>query len=45
MTNQKSCLNIVFEYALDDDIIIKNSTKNIQVRQTERKRRTVIEQQ
>ena len=45
MSNLKSCLNIVFECALDDDIIIKNPAKNLQVPQTESKKRTAIEQQ
>lgn len=35
MSNLKSCLNIVFECALDDDVIIKNPAKNLQVPQTE----------
>lgn len=43
MSNLKSCLNIVFECALDDDIIIKNPAKNLQVPQTESKKRTAIE--
>lgn len=45
MSNLKSCLNIVFECALDDDIIIKNPAKNLQVPQTGSKKRTAIEQQ
>ncbi len=44
MSNLKSCLNIVFECALDDDIIIRNPAKNLQVPQTESKKRTAIEQ-
>ncbi len=44
MANLKSCLNIVFECALDDDIILKNPAKNIQLPQTESKKRTAIEQ-
>lgn len=44
MSNLKSCLNIVFECALDDDIIIKNPAKNLQVPQTESKARTALEQ-
>lgn len=43
MANLKSCLNIVFECALDDDIILKNPAKNLQIPQTERKERTAIE--
>lgn len=45
MSNLKSCLNIVFECALDDDIIVKNPAKNLQVPQTDSKKRTAIEQQ
>lgn len=45
MSNLKSCLNIVFECAMDDDIIIKNPAKNLKVPQTESKKRTAIEQQ
>lgn len=44
MANLKSCLNIVFECAVDDDIIIKNPAKNLQVPQTESKKRIAIEQ-
>lgn len=44
MSNFKSCLNIVFECALDDDIIIKDPANNLQVPQTESKKRTAIEQ-
>ena len=43
MANLKSCLNMVFECALDDDIILKNPAKNLQIPQTERKERTAIE--
>lgn len=43
MANLKSCLNIVFECALDDDIILKNPAKNLQIPQTESKERTAIE--
>ena len=43
MANLKSCLNIVFECALDDDIIVKNPAKNLQIPQTESKKRTAIE--
>lgn len=43
MSNLKSCLNIVFECALDDDIILKNPAKNLQIPQTERKKGTAIE--
>lgn len=32
--NLKSCLNVVFECAVDDDIILKNPAKNIQLPQT-----------
>lgn len=44
MSNLKSCLNIVFECALDDDIVIKNPAKNLQVPQTDGKKRMAIEQ-
>lgn len=44
MSNLKSCLNIVFECALDDDVIIKNPAKNLQVPQTESRKRTAIEE-
>ena len=44
MSNLKSCLNIVFECALDDDIIVKNPAKNLQIPQTENKKRAAIEQ-
>ncbi len=44
MSNLKSCLNIVFECALDDDILVKNPAKNLQVPQTGSKKRTAIEQ-
>lgn len=44
MSNLKSCLNIVFECALDDDIIVKNPAKNLQVPQTEKTKRNAIEQ-
>lgn len=43
MANLKSCLNIVFESAIDDDIIMKNPAKNLQILQTESKKRTAIE--
>lgn len=45
MANLKSCLNIVFECALDDDIIIKNPAKNLQIPQTESKKRVALDQQ
>lgn len=35
---------LVFECALDDDILVKNPAKNLQVPQTEKKKRTAIEQ-
>lgn len=44
MSNLKSCLNILFECAIDDDIIIKNPAKNLQIPQTESKKRNAIEQ-
>lgn len=44
MANLKSCLNLVFECAIDDDIIIKNPAKNLQIPQTEKKERRAIDQ-
>lgn len=44
MSNLKSCLNLVFECALDDDIILKNPVKNIRLPRTESKKRMAIEQ-
>lgn len=44
MSNLKSCLNIVFECALDDDIVAKNPAKNLQIPQTESKERKAIDQ-
>lgn len=44
MSNLKSCLNMVFECALDDDIILKNPAKNLQIPQTESKKKKAIEQ-
>lgn len=44
MSNLKSCLNLVFECALDDDIILKNPVKNIRLPQTESKKRTAMDQ-
>lgn len=44
MANLKSCLNIVFECAIDDDVIVKNPAKNLQIPQTESKKRTAIEE-
>lgn len=44
MSNLKSCLNLVFECALDDDIISKNPVKNIRLPQTESKKRTAMDQ-
>ena len=38
LTNLKSCMNIVFECALDDEIILKNPVKNIKLPQATRKR-------
>ena len=43
MLNLKSCLNKVFESAIDEDILIKNPSKNLQVPNTECKKRTAIE--
>ena len=44
MSNLKSCLNLLFECAVDDDVILKNPAKNLQIPQTESKRRKAIEQ-
>ena len=44
MANLKSCLNIVFECAIDDDVIVKNPAKNLQIPQTESKKRKAIEE-
>ena len=43
MQNLRSCLNKIFECAVDDDIILKNPAKNIQIPQTERQHRGAIE--
>lgn len=43
MLNLKCCLNKVFESAIDEDILMKNPIKNLQVPNTERKKRTAIE--
>lgn len=44
MSNLKSCLNLLFECAVDDDVILKNPAKNLQIPQTESKKRKAIEQ-
>ncbi len=44
MSNLKSCLNLLFECAVDDDIILKNPAKNLQIPQTESKKRRAMEQ-
>lgn len=44
LSNLKSCLNIVFECALDDDIILKNPVKNIKLPQTGSRKRGAINQ-
>lgn len=44
LTNLKSCMNIVFECALDDEIILKNPVKNIKLPQATRKKRGVIKE-
>ena len=44
MSNLKSCLNLLFECAVDDDVIVKNPAKNLQIPQTESKKRKAIEQ-
>ncbi len=45
MSNLKSCLNLVFECAIDDDIILKNPAKNLQIPQTESKKRKAIQKE
>lgn len=45
LTNLKSCLNVVFECALDDEIILKNPVKNIKLPQTGSKKRGAIKEQ
>lgn len=44
MANLKSCLNNIFECAIDDDIIVKNPVKNIKLPQTEKKKRQAVAQ-
>ena len=44
MANLKSCLNCIFECAIDDDIIVKNPVKNIRLPQTEKKKREAVPQ-
>lgn len=43
LANLKSCLNKVFENALDEDIVYKNVVRNIQLPQTQKKERHAIE--
>ncbi len=43
MMNLKSCLNAVFESAVDEDVILKNPARNLQIPQTGAKKRTAIE--
>ncbi|MGI6011114.1 MAG: tyrosine-type recombinase/integrase [Ruminococcus sp.] len=45
LTNLKSCLNVIFECALDDEIILKNPIKNIKLPQTGSKKRGAIKEQ
>lgn len=45
LTNLKSCLNVVFECALDDEMILKNPIKNIKLPQTGSKKRGAIKEQ
>ena len=42
LANLKSCLNIVCDCAVDDDIIVKNPVKNIQLPQTESEKREPV---
>lgn len=44
MANLKSCLNKVFECALDEDIISKNVVRNIQLPRTEKKQKRAMEE-
>ena len=44
MSNLKCCLNLLFECAVDDDVVLKNPAKNLQIPQTESKKRKAIEQ-
>lgn len=45
LANLKSCLSIVFECAIDDDIILKNPAKNIQLPQTDSKKRKPVSEE
>ena len=42
MANLKSCLNNIFDCAIDDDILVKNPVKNIKLPQTETKKREAV---
>lgn len=44
LANLKSCLNKVFENALDEDVVLKNVVRNIQLPQTEKKEKQAIEE-
>ena len=44
LTNLKSCLNVVFECALDDEIVLKNPVKNIKLPQATSKKRGAIKE-
>lgn len=44
LANLKSCLNKVFENALDEDVVYKNVVRNIQLPQTIKKERQAIEE-
>lgn len=43
MTNLKSCLTAVFESAVDEDVILKNPARNLQIPQTEVKKRVAMD--
>lgn len=43
MSNLKCVLNKVFECAMDEDILVKNPAKNLEIPQTETKKREAIE--
>lgn len=45
LTNLKSCLNVVFECALDDEIILKNPVKNIKLPRAGSKKRGAVKEQ
>lgn len=42
LSNLKSCLNIIFDCAVDDDVLVKNPVKNIQLPHTESEKREPV---